>query len=95
MAVKKLSKETETNVEVSVEKNTDVKKAVETNVEVDTTVVEVDNSKQKDGGVRIKMKKDHKCCIAMKRYDLEAGKTYTVPKNVKEILSRADLLMPL
>ena len=41
------------------------------------------------------MRVDHKCCIAMERYDLVAGKTYVVPRNVKNILNKAGLLAPL
>lgn len=48
-----------------------------------------------NGSVKIRMRVDHKCCIAMERYDLKAGKTYTVPENVKRILNNAGLLAPL
>lgn len=111
MAVKKVNKEAKEenlevktdNVEVSEDAKTEENKENElevsvpetdnAGVSVDTTAV--DESKKKDGGVKIKMKKSHKCCIAMKRYDLEEGKTYVVPSNVKAILNRAGLLMPL
>lgn len=64
-------------------------------VEVDTEKTEVDTSKKPNGTVRIKMRVDHRCCIAMERYDLKAGKTYVVPRNVKEILDKAGMLSPL
>lgn len=63
------------------------------NIQVDTT--EVEQSKKKSGTAKIKMRTDHKCCIAMERYDLKAGKTYVVPENVKNILNKAGLLLPL
>lgn len=62
-------------------------------VKVDTS--EVSTSKKPDGNVKIRMRVDHKCCIAMERYDLKAGQTYIVPTNVKNILNRAGLLAPL
>ena len=64
-------------------------------IEVDEKSAEVDKSNQPNGNVKIRMRVDHKCCIAMERYDLKAGKTYVVPANVKEILNRAGLLAPL
>lgn len=63
-------------------------------VVVDTSVAEVKESKN-NGKVKIRMRVDHKCCIAMERYDLKAGKTYTVPENVKRVLNKAGLLAPL
>ena len=45
--------------------------------------------------VKIRMRANHKCVIAMQTYDLKAGKVYTVPVNVKNILNRAGLLSPL
>lgn len=45
--------------------------------------------------VRIRMARDHRCTIAMKPYDLKKGQCYTVPPNVKRILNRAGLLLPL
>ena len=68
-------------------------------VEEPTTdvVVETENirTNKPSGNVKIRMRADHKCCIAMERYDLKAGKTYTVPENVKRILNNAGLLAPL
>ena len=68
---------------------------VKTDVDVDVKSAEVKESNRPNGNVKIRMRVDHKCCIAMERYDLKAGKTYTVPENVKEILNRAGLLAPL
>lgn len=62
-------------------------------VEVDTESAKVNN--RPSGNVKIRMRVDHKCCIAMERYDLKAGKTYVVPENVKRILNKAGLLAPL
>ena len=64
-------------------------------VEVDEKVAEVKESDRAEGKVKIRMRVDHKCCIAMERYDLKVGKTYTVPENVKRILNNAGLLAPL
>lgn len=62
-------------------------------VEVDTK--EVKSTGKPNGNVKIRMRADHRCTIAMVRYDLKAGKTYTVPENVKRILNKAGLLAPL
>lgn len=64
-------------------------------VEVDTEKAEVKVSNKPNGKVRIRMRVDHRCCIAMERYDLKAGETYLVPENVKNILNKAGLLAPL
>ena len=64
-------------------------------VDVDTEKAEVNKSKKPTGLVKIKMRVDHKCTIAMVKYDLKAGGTYTVPENVKRILNNAGLLAPL
>lgn len=102
--------ETEVNVEVQVETpvedvvetNEGVESAEtpeveieEAEVNVDLSKTAVDNSKKPEGKVKIKMRVNHRCTIAMERYDLEAGKTYVVPRNVKNILNRAGLLAPL
>ena len=87
------------NVEVEVEETPEVEVETpveeETEVEVDTENVKVDNSNKPDGNVKIRMRVDHKCCIAMERYDLKEGKTYVVPTNVKRILNDAGVLAPL
>ena len=69
------------------------KKEDEPKVEVDQTAP--DTANRPNGKVKIRMRVDHKCCIAMERYDLKAGKTYTVPENVKKVLNKAGLLAPL
>ena len=74
--------------EVDVEEKKD-----EPKVEVDQTAP--DTANRPNGKVKIRMRVDHKCTIAMERYDLKAGKTYTVPENVKRILNNAGLLAPL
>lgn len=45
--------------------------------------------------VRIRMRVDHSCTIAMVRYNLKAGCVYDVPQNVRRILQEAGLLAPL
>lgn len=75
-------KTNETSFTVEVEKdNIDVK--------------EEDAPKDTNPMVRIRMRVDHHCVIAMERYDLHAGKTYNVPSNVKEILNKNGFLAPL
>ena len=99
--------EEEVSVEIPVEEETPVEETpaveVETpeveveepEVKVDVEKAEVNVSSKPSGNVKIRMRTDHKCCIAMERYDLKAGKTYVVPVNVKNILNRAGLLAPL
>ena len=92
--------EEEVSVEIPVEEETPVEETpaveVETpEVKVDVEKAEVNVSNKPSGNVKIRMRTDHKCCIAMERYDLKAGKTYVVPVNVKNILNRAGLLAPL
>ena len=99
--------EEEVDVEIPVEEETPVEETpaveVETpevvveepEVKVDVEKAEVNVSNKPSGNVKIRMRTDHKCCIAMERYDLKAGKTYVVPVNVKNILNRAGLLAPL
>lgn len=64
-------------------------------VEVETEKAKVDTSNKPNGNVKIRMRVDHKCVIAMERYDLKEGKTYVVPLNVKRVLNKAGLLAPL
>ena len=90
MAVKKANKAVEKEVEVQV--NPSVEETPD--VQVDTEA-KVDTSNKPEEKVKIRMRVDHKCCIAMERYDLVAGKTYVVPRNVKNILNKAGLLAPL
>lgn len=89
--------EEETPVEETpaVEVETPEVEVEEPEVKVDVEKAEVNVSNKPSGNVKIRMRTDHKCCIAMERYDLKAGKTYVVPVNVKNILNRAGLLAPL
>lgn len=84
--------EVEDTVEIP-EVDVEEKKEDEPKVEVDQTAP--DTANRPNGKVKIRMRVDHKCTIAMERYDLKAGKTYTVPENVKRILNNAGLLAPL
>lgn len=45
--------------------------------------------------VRILMKEDHRCNIGGNWYCFTKGKHYNVPENVKNILMRANKLLPL
>lgn len=63
-------------------------------VEVSEPTVSDTGVKPKEN-VKIRLRVDHSCCIAMERYDFKAGRTYNVPKNVKRILNRAGVLSPL
>lgn len=67
--------------------------APKVNVEVAPTGV--DEKKKPEERVKIRLRVDHNCCIAMEFYEFKANKVYTVPKNVKKILNRAGLLAPL
>lgn len=89
------TQETETpEVEIT-EVEVETPNSVEADIEVDTKSAEVNTNNKPNGNVKIRMRVDHKCCIAMERYDLKAGKTYVVPSNVKNILNKAGLLAPL
>lgn len=65
----------------------------EPEVSVDTS--SVDDSKKPENMVKVRMRTDHKCTIGGELYQLESGKVYTVPENVKRILNKAGLLSPL
>lgn len=45
--------------------------------------------------VKIKLKEEHKCHIGGEWYVFEAGRQYTVPEEVKYILSQNQLLLPI
>ena len=45
--------------------------------------------------VKVRLKRNHSCVIGGERYNFEGGKQVSVPENVKAILMRADLLLPL
>ena len=93
--VEETTEVSESPVTVEVPVETEDKSEDSNAVDVDVKKATVDNSNKPNGNVKIRMRVDHKCCIAMERYDLKAGKTYTVPENVKEILNKAGLLSPL
>lgn len=65
----------------------------EPEVSVDTS--SIDDSKKPENMVKVRMRTDHKCTIGGELYQLESGKVYTVPENVKRILNKAGLLSPL
>ena len=50
---------------------------------------------EKQEKVRIRMREDHQCTIAMVRYSFKKGRCYDVPPNVKNILNKRGLLDPL
>lgn len=54
-----------------------------------------EQKEEKQERVRIRMRVDHQCTIAMKRYSFKKGKCYDVPPNVKSILGKRGLLDPL
>jgi len=62
--------------------------------DIGAPTVEVPTKKQ-NADVKVRMRCDHRCTIAMVRYDLKADKVYVVPANVKRILNDAGLLAPL
>ena len=64
-------------------------------VDVEVAPTGVDEKKKPEERVKIRLRVDHNCCIAMEFYEFKANKVYTVPKNVKRILNRAGLLAPL
>lgn len=45
--------------------------------------------------VKIKLREEHKCNIGGEWYYFSKNSVYTVPENVKAILTEADLLLPL
>lgn len=94
MAVKK-TKQEELIVEVPVE--TVEEKTSDVDVNAENLKVEEKNipAEKISNNAKIRMRVDHRCTIAMERYDLKAGQVYTVPKNVRDILNRAGLLSPL
>lgn len=98
MAVKKLQKEAEVKVETPVvdEKSIEEVKVEETQKEAEISVdATINEDKKPENKVKIRMRTDHKCTIGGELYQLEAGKTYTVPDSVKKILNKAGLLSPL
>lgn len=67
----------------------DEEKKAEENSSADSPVVTVQSSVK---NVKVKVRKDHSCCIGGVWYNLEAGKEINVPSNVKQILASAGLL---
>ena len=45
--------------------------------------------------VKVLLKENHKCCIGGEWYYLLGGKQYNVPSNVKDVLLKANKLLPL
>lgn len=61
-----------------------------------TATVTGDTKPLKDNpSVKIRLRDKHSCHIGGVSYKFEKGKVYTVPENVKKVLSRAGLLDPL
>lgn len=79
----------EPKVEVTGEQSAEPEVAVATKEDT------IDNSKMVESRVKIRMRVDHTCTIAMERYEFKQGEVYRVPRNVKRILNRAGLLAPL
>lgn len=67
----------------------DEEKKAEEVTSADSPVVTVQSSVK---NVKVKVRKDHSCCIGGVWYNLEAGKEINVPSNVKQILASAGLL---
>lgn len=63
--------------------------------EVSEVIIEKVETKHVEDNVKIRLRKPHRCFVGDKWYDFEAEKVYIVPKNVKEILIKNDLLLPL
>lgn len=104
MAVKK--KDTVVEAKIDKEKEEMVGDTIEVNIPVEEEevkeepVVEIDEDsievvEKPESMVKIRMRENHRCCIALERYDLEKGKVYIVPSNVRDILNGAGLLSPL
>lgn len=102
MALTNTRKKQHQAVEVTIPDEVAVPDSDETvqDVVVDQNVIEIEPEEEEvevsaEKMVRIHMRVDHNCCIAMERYNLKAGEYYNVPSNVKDILNRAGLLSPL
>jgi len=63
--------------------------------EPEVVLVENTNKPLEPKKVRVRLKANHKCNIGGEWYNFIKGGVYSVPDNVREILSRADLLLPL
>lgn len=86
-------KETTAPEQETLEVDVTVPDVEEPEVSVDTS--SIDDSKKPENMVKVRMRTDHKCTIGGELYQLESGKVYTVPENVKRILNKAGLLSPL
>lgn len=86
---------TSDEIDETIEVTVKVEEPSKSDIDVSVEDAVVNTAKKPNGNVKIRMRVDHKCCIAMERYDLKEGKVYTVPENVKNILNRAGLLSPL
>ena len=96
MAVQRKKKAEEVKVEEPVVAEVEEEVTEEPSEEPAEEVVEtVDIPEEPEKKVKIRMRVDHNCTIAMENYDLKQGKTYDVPKDVKRILEEAGLLAPL
>lgn len=100
MAFKKTSEINKEELEVTVteEETKETEKKESKGDLIDKLEVDVkanEDSVRKEGLVRVRMREDHKCIIAMEKYDLKKGQCYNVPENVKRILSEHGLLAPL
>lgn len=72
----------------------DVKEAEKEEVVSDVIIEKVETNFVEEK-VKIKLRKYHRCFIGGEWYDFQPDKVYIVPKNVKEILLKNDLLLPL
>ncbi len=52
-------------------------------------------NKAKENKVKVRLNKDHKCCIGGERYYFKKDCVYTVNTNIKRILNKGGLLKPL
>ena len=90
----------EFNMAKATKKQQEVEILIEDEVKVEEPKKEVvieqpKTVKKPEKMVKVKMKDRHKCCIGGEWYYLEQGKQYNVPENVKEVLMKADKLLPL
>jgi hypothetical protein len=92
MAVQRKKKAEEVKVEEPVVAEVE-EEVTEEPAEEEVETVDIPEEPEKK--VKIRMRVDHNCTIAMENYDLKQGKTYDVPKDVKRILEEAGLLAPL
>lgn len=87
----KLQKKVQEDIEILIEEEVTLKPKKEKEV-----IIEPPKPvKKPEKMVKVKMKDRHKCCIGGEWYYLEEGKQYNVPENVKEVLMKANKLLPL